>query len=429
MPTASAASPQSPPIDGPGELGDVALVAIHPEKNQRVRRFATNSGDQIEDQLRHEFNKQFFPLNEINYKKERQLFKSTVSMCSPGGTADLSSLDQVIWKKGRIWCSCASLLLRQNDWLPPARQLLLTLWNQLGETQAKLGRRISRAIIGQSLTELEHDAKRAANCFRWALLTHAECALDGEGREGAFSEHWLDALGVLPAEREVIERIAKKCKSTAKKVGWRGPSAISEEVLRLCCEDPIGIGLLTRFTTQDEFPLSVSYLRLLIAAVRSARANDEKGKSLENLACYLFLLFSGCIPRRNLKDVAGAAEYDVVVFNYSSDGNAFASRFGRQFLIECKNWNKKVSVRDVGYFLERMHLTNCHFGVMLSRNGVTGRQREESNARSLIRRAFHQDNAICLVVSLEDIEHLCDQTFPSVTSLLVDLANRLQFGN
>jgi hypothetical protein len=209
-------------------------------------------------------------------------------------------------------------------------------------------------------------------------------------------------------------------------------------VLCEICKQRGADALLMRRLKHDEFPfgefpISRAHLNTLINSANSNEATN-KGPNLENLACYLFLSFGSCMPMPNVKDIDDVSQHDLVVFNYGTNVGTFASRFGQHFLVECKNTVARADSAVVAYFLQRMMLTHSKFGVILSKYGVTGDgtghkpERAEKYARALIRRAFHEHNITCLVLSLADIEELAQGKFPSVSSMLFQLANEFQFG-
>ena len=153
----------------------------------------------------------------------------------------------------------------------------------------------------------------------------------------------------------------------------------------------------------------------------------KKGNALEILAQYLFLLIPGFIPLGKVKSAPKDFETDIVVSNLRSAGNLEAEVFGRNFIVECKNWNKPVGVQDVGYFLYRMRLTQSKFGVIFATKSITGDDESANFAQSLRLRALHQDGSICIVINSEDIESILSKA-TTFRSLLFEKANALRFG-
>jgi hypothetical protein len=351
-------------------------------------------------------------------------------VCRPKGKGDLESSDSMVRQVGEEWCASAFRFFVEKNWILPAENLFVDLWDDLGERQTKSRKHVHRASIAQLLTEVTYRAGRTAKAFRWSLLTQADDVLGKSEGRGVYSKHWLAGVfGVKATEKRTLDDIAGECLRIAQKDGWHSPAGFAEEVLRqLCSTHPIGDALLARYSGPDEFPISRSYLHVLLTAAHKAKNTADKGTTLEDLASYLFMLPGGCVPRRNVTDGAGASEYDLVVFNWTSGCNVLPSTLGRQFLVESKNWGKRVNASAVGYFLHRMHLTHCTFGVILSKHGVTRRPGSDAFAEALITRSFHEDGASCVVIAQEDIEGLVSGKLTSITHLLVDRLNTLQFG-
>jgi hypothetical protein len=202
-----------------------------------------------------------------------------------------------------------------------------------------------------------------------------------------------------------------------------------EDILvRFALKDIAFERFFSRPSSVEEFPLSLPYFRALLNKV-SAPANNTKAKgdALEFLAAYLFLLIPGWFPSRNVLDENQSFETDIIISNLNPTGNLTAELLGRNFLVECKNWGTPIKVRDVGYFLHRMRLTHCGFGVLFAANDVTGRIKGETAARSLIRRTFHEDGNTCVVLDMSDLELLVRGEV-SFWSLLLREMQRFRFG-
>jgi hypothetical protein len=236
-------------------------------------------------------------------------------------------------------------------------------------------------------------------------------------------------FGLSDAERKALDALAKECRNEAEANGWDSPSGFAEEVLRRFAQsDKNGRDVFQRLSGTEEFHLTRPSLRVLLDHMDNAPDDQSKGKRLEDVAFYLFSLLPGCVPRRNLLDLAGASEYDLVVSNMSPTSSLRGDVFGRDFLIECKNWNRAVGAEHVGYFLFRMGLTHCRFGVILSRQGITAVSFGDAYAEALVRRAFHEHGSACVVVSMTDLEDLASGQISGVTNLLIERLNDFRFG-
>src|SRR5690606_15446680 len=128
-----------------------------------------------------------------------------------------------------------------------------------------------------------------------------------------------------------------------------------------------------------------------------------------------------------VQDEKQTAEIDLVVRNLQPNANLMADILGRYFIVECKNWDKPVGSRDVGYFLNKIRQSHASFGVIFSREGITGDGDEEKAAKELTRRAFHEDKSVCIVISRSDLRRLQngETTF---RTLLLELFEEFRFG-
>jgi hypothetical protein len=236
------------------------------------------------------------------------------------------------------------------------------------------------------------------------------------------SETALTELGQVASTN--LEKINNDCKND-----WSTPYAYAEDVItKFAYNKPEYAHLFASQSNVLEFPLNTAYFEALLNKVNSAAlTTKEKGDRLEELATYLFLLIPGLIPRRNLLEETLAFESDIVIRNLTMSANVITELLGRHFLVECKNWEETVGVRDIGYFLYRMRLTHAHFGVIFAKSGITGNEDQEKAAYSLIRKAFHEDGNICVVISNEDLTCI-SQAESTFWPLLLEKIERIRFG-
>jgi hypothetical protein len=82
------------------------------------------------------------------------------------------------------------------------------------------------------------------------------------------------------------------------------------------------------------------------------------------------------------------SEVDLAVWNDDSPW----SSFGPVFVVECKNWDRKVGSAEVAWFDWKMRLGGVTTGILLSAEGVTGEVRYLENARAIVARA-NQDRS------------------------------------
>ncbi len=355
-----------------------------------------------------------------------------LNACKAGGVGDPLDKDKQVRDRGRAWYLGVWSFLSDKGWLLPARNLLRDLWESHADLQRRLNRRVWRALLSQLLTQTSHQLGNSAEALRWSLLTQADNMLGEDPQEGGYSKHWLYGIfGLSDVERKALNTVAKECLDEANPNRWDSPCGFAEEVLRRFAQnDQNGRAVFQRFSSTEEFYLTRSYLRVLLDHMdRTPKGRSKvKGERLETIASYLFSLLSGCVLQKNVHDLAGASEHDLVVSNMSSASSLIGDVFGRDFLIECKNWNRTVGVKDVGYFLFRMGLTHRRFGVIIAARNITGRSTSDTHARAVVRRAFHEHGSACVVVSMTDLEELARGQISGVTSLLIERLSELRFG-
>jgi len=106
-----------------------------------------------------------------------------------------------------------------------------------------------------------------------------------------------------------------------------------------------------------------------LAAADKAKSNADKGKALEDLACYLFAKIGGVsITERNVLNTFESEEIDVCCWNEQTVLKAL----NYMFLVECKNWSKAVGNEQVTFFLTKLEMRGLDFGILLATNGITG---------------------------------------------------------
>lgn len=123
--------------------------------------------------------------------------------------------------------------------------------------------------------------------------------------------------------------------------------------------------------------LDPNHVRTLLSNAAAEPVADTRGKLFEAVAEYIFRN-SGCSVRRNLTSPLGAEQIDLAVAHLGALGP-----IPTFFLVECKYWEKPVDSAAVGYFLNTCRSRQVRLGVIISRNGITGKADEASRANSL----------------------------------------------
>ena len=144
------------------------------------------------------------------------------------------------------------------------------------------------------------------------------------------------------------------------------------------------------------YRINPEYGRFLLS-----RTPDRTGKALEYLSAYLMACMPGVKTRIGVR--SKASEYDVIC---SMDGfqTDFRSEFGRYFLCECKDWAKaKADFTVLAKFCRVLDSVKAKFGVLFSRNGLTGEKRGTHAYLEQIK-VFQDRGTVIVVVDADDID-------------------------
>lgn len=358
------------------------------------------------------------------YEQARKLLHEACQdggRCDPMGTEDQSN-------EGRQAFHAVHNFFRDQGFLSASEKLLIEWWNILGQRQYESKSRLYRAETAFLLSNLYEAMRDHAMALRWAMLMQADDIL-GEHPEGggAGRQTLTTKYGLSVVAFDELNRIANECLDEVKmKNDWSKPPAFAEEVVCRFAQNKAGYALADT-TSSREFPVSPAYLQSLMDWGQTAQNSNEKGEALEALALYLLLLLPGCIPHKNVLSEQKIFETDVLIHNLSPTPTVVTEMLGRQFLIECKNRKEKTAVSDIGYFLYRMKLTHTKFGIIFSRQGVTGEEKREAGYE-LIRRAFQEDDLVCVVMSDSDLNDLAKGKQQYFWWMLLDKIEELRFG-
>ena len=131
---------------------------------------------------------------------------------------------------------------------------------------------------------------------------------------------------------------------------------------------------------------------------------DKTGEKLEWLASYLMSCLPGCRTYKRVPQAGKATDYDIVG---SFDGSItdFRAELGQYFICECKDWAEKVTFTTVAKLARILASTKMQFGILFTRQGITGAGKNQSAEREL-RKAFQDSNVKIIVLSNSDIESI-----------------------
>ena len=162
-----------------------------------------------------------------------------------------------------------------------------------------------------------------------------------------------------------------------------------------------------------DIQINRAFLKQLIADLDEAQ---DKGKALEFLASYLAIMLPGAAIEPNVKTfeqgITFEHEIDIVVTQYGALSTYLLEALGRHFLVECKNWNRPVGVRELNHFVAKMRFHRCKCGVIFSKKGLTGDQSIASGGPQFARltqlRWYHQDDCTVIVVDEQHLSQIAD---------------------
>ncbi len=146
-----------------------------------------------------------------------------------------------------------------------------------------------------------------------------------------------------------------------------------------------------------------SELLSLLNTVKKASRTDEKGKSLEKLGEKL--LASPYMKLQEQRSRTRSGEIDLIFEVLKYQGTIFID-FSNILIVECKNWSKKAGADILKKFANNMQEMGCNVGIILSKNGISGKPEEKRDSWSVIKTQWDSSSNIIIVLTLEDIENV-----------------------
>ena len=244
------------------------------------------------------------------------------------------------------------------------------------------------------------DCFRDHGCFlhakRYLMLTLCEDAITGKGIVTA------DTTGVyfrLVWQRGLPDAELKRyAQEFARLEGETPEIALFPEALLQSIDDR----WLTEIPTANEtstFLINPLYARLLYG-----RLGDGSGQSLEALAQYLMSCMPGCRATRRVG--TRSTDFDLVCAMEGHEVD-FRSEFGRYFVCECKDWDKPADFTTMAKFCRVLDSTKAKFGVLFSKERISGVERTEYAAREQLK-VFQDRGIVIVVLDKADIEKIVE---------------------
>ena len=150
-------------------------------------------------------------------------------------------------------------------------------------------------------------------------------------------------------------------------------------------------GWMTEIPSTSEasvYVANTSYINYLLT-----KLGEPTGKVLEQLAEYLMSRMPGCRTAR--RRTSESTDYDIVCAVEGLELD-YRSELGRYFVCECKDWSKPADFTTMAKFCRVLDSTKARFGILFSREGISGAKSTTFAARELLK--VYQDRGIVIVV-------------------------------
>lgn len=305
--------------------------------------------------------------------------------------------------------------LAQQGHLTLAEDFYKTLYRNLLSLQDATGNRLHKGAslhqIGWVNLFLTGRAKRAKKYFQLAMI---EDVIDDQP-----SYAFRPAFIVLSNEYQIPESELDALANNVTSRLEEGVSPLFPEKFLLSFTLDEGIAKV-RDSDRELFDINHIFAKASFELARKENTSStEKGKALEELIAYLFSSISGFEVRSDVR--TRDAQHDLIIRNTIQEDPIF-QEFGRYILVECKNWENPVGVKEVRDFISKIRFAYCTSGIMVAKNGVTGssddREKDKRDAELVILKEFHQDNIVVIVLDGEDLEHIVSGRTNLLTVLL-----------
>jgi hypothetical protein len=156
----------------------------------------------------------------------------------------------------------------------------------------------------------------------------------------------------------------------------------------------------------DRYSLNHVYAQTILANISTAEGarSPVDGKDLEALAEYLL----GCIPGFEviMNLATGDSQVDALVRNRGPRYD-FREALGSYMVVECKDWSKPVSSKEVGWFVNKLLTQECRAGILFSSEGITGDAMKGGDVRYAaltLLKAYQRAGTIVMVLNRTDFQ-------------------------
>jgi restriction endonuclease len=152
-------------------------------------------------------------------------------------------------------------------------------------------------------------------------------------------------------------------------------------------------------------------------------SRNDMGAALELLIAYILETQGEYEVRHNIRTLDG--QIDLLVRNLNAS-NPVLQELGTYILVEAKKWHRAATTAVVKKFITELSSAGCHSGILVSFEGVTG-GRANVNANYTIRKHYHRDNVVVIVLDGDDLQQLIN--IPgSLNPLLISKYESIRLG-
>jgi hypothetical protein len=146
------------------------------------------------------------------------------------------------------------------------------------------------------------------------------------------------------------------------------------------------------------------YLYIINLTFLKDKLGDGSGDYLEYLAEYILACMPGAITERRVKQYKNTTDYDVIC-SIQGPVTDFRNELDRYIICECKDWSSPVDFSTLSKFSRILYSTKTKFGILFSKNGITGEGSDKYAAREH-KKVFQDSSIIIAVLSLSDINDI-----------------------
>lgn len=299
--------------------------------------------------------------------------------------SDVSSETQ----EQRVW-ELSGLFFKKQNRFYESLSVFSGLYDQMLKGQHLADRRVQKGTPLVWMSDLFRSIGWLAHAKRYLMLTLCEDAIADKGiikPEGGvyFRAVWLYGL----PERKLAEYGQKAYEI----------SRMDDQLSRY--PEWVLQGLDREWMTELPAPaeaLAFTANRQYVQHLMN-RLGDGTGKTLELLADYIVSCMPGCRTMRRRS--SGSTDYDLVCSVEGFDVD-FRSELGRYFVCECKDWAEPANFTTLAKFCRVLDSTKSRFGILFSKNGITGTGRTSAAAREQLK-VFQDRGMIIVVVDESDL--------------------------